>query len=126
MNRFLKLTVLGAIAFSFTLLANQSFANGPVKAKPAQTHRHRINLYPRNSNPDQDPNYGSPTGPGYGGPGSPVGPPPVGSPVKPHPRPIIGLSPVAFPSGSAKTAVIQATKTRGWEVDISTFQPFLR
>jgi hypothetical protein len=102
MNRFLKLTVLYAVAFGFTALANQSFAKGLVNAKPAQTHKHRINTYPHESNPDQDPNYGSPTGPGYGGPG-PVGSPPKGNPVKPHPRPIVGVPPIGVLTGAAKT-----------------------
>jgi hypothetical protein len=110
MNRFLKLTLLFAVAVSFTALANESFAKGPVKAKPARTHKHRINEYGNGiPNPDNDSNgdesgtgtnYPAPTTFGTGtGHGRPVHGGGNGNPpVKPHPKPIFGK----FPTGADK------------------------
>jgi hypothetical protein len=101
MNRFFKLTVLFAVAFSFTVLVNESFARGHAKVNPAGVHKYRINEYGNGAgNPDRNPDYGpNPTGPGYGGGGSPIKPP-TKPPVKKFP--IIGLQPVAFPTGPSK------------------------
>ena len=100
MKRLVKLTVLFATLASFSLLANEGFAKGLVKAKPAAAHKHRINQYPNDSNPNRNPNY--PTGTGGPPPTQPVNPP-VGSPVKPHPRPIVGVPPIGVLTGAGKT-----------------------
>lgn len=108
MNRFLKLTVLYAVAFSFTALANQSFAKRLVKAKLSRTHKNRINEYGNGlPNPNSDSNgsdsgvgtnfpapttFGSGSYPTHGGGGNP-------NPVKPQPKPVFGT----FPTGPDKT-----------------------
>jgi hypothetical protein len=96
MKRFVKLTVLFATIASFGVLANESSAKGLVKAKPAATHKHRINQYPNDSNPNRNPSY--PTGTGGPPPTQPVNPPPVGSPV----QPVKHLPPATLPSGLLK------------------------
>ncbi|HEX4000967.1 MAG TPA: hypothetical protein VHX65_20650 [Pirellulales bacterium] len=83
------------------------------KATASRTHKHRINEYGNGlPNPDADSNgsdsgagtnFPAPvtfgTGDGYGeghGGGN-------GNPVKPHPRPIVGVPPIGVLTGAAKT-----------------------
>lgn len=120
MNRFLKLTVLFAVAISFSAMASQSFAKGKVsssarvrtasKAVPARTHKHRINEYGNGlPNPNADSNgsdsgigtnypppttFGSGSYPNHGGGGN-VNPP------KSNPHRIYGLQAVRFPTAGA-------------------------
>jgi hypothetical protein len=105
MKRFVKLTALFAVIASLSVLSNESFARGHAGGRQVTSHRivsHRVNQYNGIDNPNKDPNYPSPNGPG-----SPTGSNPIGggnpNPVKPHPIPVLGLQPVAFPSGGAKS-----------------------
>ncbi len=95
MKRFLKSAALLAVLTSVSLFSSDSFARGTGSNRRAVSHpaavkrvtSHRINLNGNGpGNPDKDPNYPSPSGPG----GPPIGPPGGGNPnpVKPHPMPV--------------------------------------
>ena len=105
MKRFVRLTVLFGVVAGLSVLSNEGFAKGSAGghhsvSHPATGHRitsHRVNQYGNGiDNPDKNPNYPSPNGFGNttGGGGN-------SNPVKKHPIPVLGLQPVAFPTGSA-------------------------
>jgi hypothetical protein len=117
MKRIFDLVVLFGVIVAFSAVPNQGFARGGLKPSRAYGHRtyvsHRVNQYGNGiPNPDSDSNgadsgigtnYPAPvtfgTGTGhYGGHGG-------GNPnsVKPHPPKVLGLQPVSFPTGPAKT-----------------------
>jgi hypothetical protein len=116
MKRFVKRTALFAVLASLSVLSNEGFAKGHAGGRQVASHRivsHRVNQYGNGiPNPDNDSNgaesgigtnYPAPvtfgTGTGhYGGHGG--GNP---NPVKPHPKPILGLPPVSLPIGVAKS-----------------------
>ena len=103
MKRFVRLTVLFGVVASLSVLSNEGFAKGysgghRTVSHPATSHRitsHRVNEYGNGiDNPDKSPTAPSPNGFGNttGGGGN-------SNPVKKHPIPVLGLQPVAYPTG---------------------------